>query len=133
MKTLILSFFFFFHLHTIFANPCFTTPWGKDSDLCQKAKRETSSQSSMCETLFFGGISEGLIRFHQKILSPADGPRSHYIPSSSQYMLNAMRKYGFFYGYALGCDRLMRENSEPWVYRTTLTRDGDLLKLDPVR
>ena len=72
------------------------------------------------------------IRFHQEVISPADGPRSHYIPSSSQYTLEAMRKYGFFQGYVMGCDRLMRENNEEWVYRKTYDGAGRKMKWDPV-
>jgi hypothetical protein len=67
------------------------------------------------------------------VISPADGPRSHFIPSSSQYTLDAMRKYGFFNGFILGCDRLMRENKEEWVYRTTKDGAGKGIKFDPVR
>ena len=53
-----------------------------------------------------------VIDFHQKVISPVDGPRSHFRPSSSQYMRQAMHNYGFFKGYIMGCDRLLRENSE---------------------
>lgn len=73
-----------------------------------------------------------LIHFHQNVISPADGPRSSYFPSSSQYTLEAMRKYGFFTGFIMGCDRLMRENSETWVYRTVTLPDGSVTKWDPV-
>jgi putative component of membrane protein insertase Oxa1/YidC/SpoIIIJ protein YidD len=72
------------------------------------------------------------IRFHQEVISPADGPRSHFIPSSSQYTLEAMKKYGFFKGYIMGCDRLMRENSDGWVYRETRDGAGKRMKWDPV-
>lgn len=73
-----------------------------------------------------------MICFHQEVISPADGPRSHFIPSSSQYTLDAMRKYGFFQGVSMGCDRLMRENKDPWVYRITFDGAGKAIKYDPV-
>ena len=76
--------------------------------------------------------AQKMIRFHQCVISPADGPRSHYNPSSSYYTLDAMKKYGFLQGFVMGCDRLMRENSDPWVYRTCRLEDGTVLKLDPV-
>lgn len=123
----------------LFAFPIFTgpsvsrlgaEPWGKDADLCQILPVEKASR---CHTPFFGQLGETLIRFHQQVISPADGPRSHFLPSSSQYTLDAMRTYGFFYGFLLGSDRLMRENSDPWVYRTTLNPRGQLIKSDPVR
>jgi uncharacterized protein len=73
-----------------------------------------------------------MIGFHQEVISPCDGPRSHYIPSSSQYALEAIRTYGFFQGVAMGCDRLMRENKDPWVYRNTVDGAGKSIKYDPV-
>lgn len=75
---------------------------------------------------------EAIIAFHQQVITHADGPRSHFFPSSSSYMLTAIRRFGFVQGFCLGCDRLIRENSDEWVYRTIRTRDGDLLKWDPV-
>ncbi|MBI3236155.1 MAG: membrane protein insertion efficiency factor YidD, partial [Chlamydiales bacterium] len=76
-------------------------------------------------------LAEKAILFHQNILSPVDGPRSHFRPSSSEYTLLAIRKYGFFKGFALGCDRLLRENNQSWVYQT-IEEDGKLIKYNPV-
>lgn len=106
-------------------------PWGKDSDLTSINSTILSPKS--CATPVLGSIGEVLIRFHQEVISPADGPRSHFIPSSSQYTLDAMRQYGFFKGYLMGCDRLMRENPEPWVYRNTVDDAGHPMKWDPVK
>jgi len=107
-------------------------PWGKDAELanCRIKRIEISPPS--CKTPILGMLGEKVIRFHQEVLSPADGPRSHFLPSSSQYMLESMRKYGFFQGFSMGCDRLMRENSDPWVYPKTLDKSGVLMKWDPV-
>lgn len=104
-------------------------PWGKDADLAYKP---IPVREQKCPTPFFGRVAEAMIHFHQSTISPADGPRSSYFPSSSQYTLDAMRKYGFFKGYIMGCDRLMRENPEPWVYRTITLPDGTCMKWDPV-
>lgn len=46
-------------------------------------------------------------------------------------MLDAIKTYGFFSGVVVGCDRLMRENGEMWVY-DTIPFDGERLKWDPV-
>lgn len=107
-------------------------PWGKDADLKYR-KNRSSTTTSECKTPLFGKFAEIMIGFHQSTISPADGPRSSYLPSSSQYTLDAMRKYGFYKGMMMGCDRLMRENSEEWVYRTLETPDGKSMKYDPVR
>jgi hypothetical protein len=44
-------------------------------------------------------------------------------------MLQAVQKHGLE-GIFMGFDRLLRENSDEWVYRTTLY-EGDLYKYDP--
>lgn len=107
-------------------------PWGKDADLVCFNANTVDCEVTPCQTPFFGQIAEALIYFHQNVISPADGPRSHFLPSSSQYALDAIRKYGFFRGFAMGCDRLMRENKDPWVYRTVLDGAGNRIKWDPV-
>ena len=107
-------------------------PWGVDADLACRKPRPCTANTS-CRTPLFGKFAEVMISFHQEVISPADGPRSHFIPSSSQYTLDAMRKYGFFKGFVLGCDRLMRENPEKWVYPTVRTGPNAGMKLDPVK
>ena len=106
-------------------------PWGKDADLVGWNGGSCCPKRN-CRTPILGQVSEGLIRFHQEVISPADGPRSNFKPSSSQYMLDAMRKYGFFQGFIMGCDRLMRENDDPWVYRTVNVGTDCVMKYDPV-
>jgi putative component of membrane protein insertase Oxa1/YidC/SpoIIIJ protein YidD len=105
-------------------------PWGKDAELYHSSGGLSSL--STCSTPLLGVFAEAMISFHQNVISPCDGPRSHYIPSSSQYALDAIRKYGFFQGVSMGCDRLMRENKDPWVYPTTLDGAGKGIKYDPV-
>lgn len=105
----------------------FASPWGKDADLVERPVFvDTTAEAHHLP------LAEMLIAFHQQVISPADGPRSHFKPSSSQYTLDAMRKYGFFYGYLLGCDRLMRENNEEWIYPTCRGDYGMCMKYDPV-
>lgn len=104
--------------------PLAADPWGKDADLVHKP---------LATPQVYNTLAEKMIRFHQEVISPADGPRSHFLPSSSQYTLEAIRKYGFFKGFLMGCDRLQRENKEEWVYRKTLNDRGREMKWDPVR
>lgn len=107
-------------------------PWGKDADLAHTKASCTAETPNCCKTPLIGPLAEALIGFHQDIISPADGPRSHYLPSSSQYTLESMRRYGFVTGFFMGCDRLMRENDEIWVYKTHLLPSGKTIKVDPV-
>lgn len=110
------------------AIPGYFEPWGKDADLSYTKHASTEKHIPLSP---LGHLMEGVIRFHQTVISPVDGPRSHFKPSSSSYMLQAIRRHGFFKGYIMGCDRLLRENDDGWVYRTTLI-DGQLWKTDPV-
>lgn len=107
-------------------------PWGKDADLAGRISPRTTLPLP-CSTPILGQFGECMIHFHQTIITPIDGPRSHYLPSSSQYTLDAMRKYGFFKGFTMGCDRLMRENEDPWVYPKITDPHGYLMKYNPVR
>ncbi|MGM0439840.1 MAG: membrane protein insertion efficiency factor YidD [Chlamydiota bacterium] len=100
-------------------------PWGKDASLVNTHNKAKVEQGPL-ERL---GVA--VVRFHQKIISPADGPRSHFMPSSSQYTLEAIKKYGFFKGWLLGFDRLMRENNENWIYPHAYL-EGKWIKHDPV-
>ena len=98
-------------------------PWGTDAALAKTSvARPPAGSFSPC--LY-------LIRFHQQVLSEADGPRSHFLPSSSEYTRRAMLTWGAAMGFVLGCDRLLRENNDPWVYRKTKIRCG-YLKWNPV-
>jgi putative component of membrane protein insertase Oxa1/YidC/SpoIIIJ protein YidD len=122
---------FFLITALFFSSSLQGNPWGKDADLVGK-KEEKYFLVRKCRTFLVGPISECLIRFHQEVISPADGPRSHHKPSSSQYTIEAMRRYGFVFGFMMGCDRLMRENNDPWIYPVILDTNGDPFKWDPV-
>ena len=105
-------------------------PWGKDADMATISVARCECRS--CPPSPMNLAAQMIIRFHQTVISPADGPRSNYRPSSSQYALDAIRKYGFLKGFIMGCDRLMRENDDPWVYKKCRLSDGSILKKDPV-
>ena len=124
----LLPLFLFVCVHFLYGEE----PWGKDADLAYSRMNLITPPANYCSTPILGTFAEVMIGFHQNIISPADGPRSSYIPSSSQYTLEAMRRYGFLKGMMMGCDRLMRENSEEWVYQTIIAPDGTLMKWDPV-
>lgn len=106
----------------------FEEPWGEGSSIKNYGK--APSQKSAPMTSIAGHLFEGIISFHAEVISPVDGPRSHYRPTSSRYMLLSMRKYGILYGFIKGCDRLIRENNEKWVYRM-IEIGGIEYKYDP--
>lgn len=120
--TLLLVFFI-----PLFGEVGYVEPWGKDEMLIHKKSRIPPLPEKKG---LMTRLSEYVILFHQNILSPVDGPRSHFRPTSSRYMLLAMRRHGFIKGYIMGCDRLLRENKEEWVYRKVVI-DGEEFKWDP--
>lgn len=122
-RFLILLFCLFFNL----AKPGFTTPWGKDSEMYKQIDdyKSPKKNNSYLHYLF-----ENIILFHQNILSPVDGPRSHFRPTSARYMFLSLRRHGFCKGYIKGCDRLLRENKDPWVYRFIVI-NNKRYKFDP--
>ncbi|MCB1117943.1 MAG: membrane protein insertion efficiency factor YidD [Chlamydiia bacterium] len=111
---------------TLFSAPGYFEPWGKDANLVPS--ETTQAPAPRKDPLSW--TAEKLIAFHTHILSPVDGPRSDFRPTSSRYMLMAIRRHGFFKGFVMGCDRLMRENKDDWVYRTKVI-NGVKYKWDP--
>lgn len=109
------------------AMPGYHEPWGKDSNIALPVKKANPPKLSL-----MGNVAKKIILFHQNVISPVDGPRSNFRPTSSRYMLLAIQKYGFFKGYVMGCDRLLRENDSEWVYRTIIIDDKSY-KFDPVK
>ncbi len=122
-KVLILSLFFL----PLFAEVGYVHPWGKDQEL---VPGKSLIPPVPTKRGLMTKLSEYVILFHQNIISPVNGPRSHFRPTSSRYMLLSMRRYGFIKGYIMGCDRLLRENKEEWVYRK-VTFDETEFKWDP--
>ena len=103
-----------------------TEPWGIDADLNSLHTQITHNESRPQKAAI------SCIRFFQDYISPIDGPRSTFYPTSSQYALEAIQKYGVLTGIAIGCDRLMRENRDDWVYEM-IDKHGTTRKFDPVR
>ncbi len=112
---------------SLFAKVGYFEPWGKDADIEKNPKeKQVKKQSVIAKS------ADAIIKFHQQNISPISGPRSNFRPTSSKYMENAIKEYGFFQGFVMGCDRLLRENADPWVFRT-ITIDGIIYKYDPVK
>ena len=55
-----------------------------------------------------GIVLIGLVRVYQVLLGPVFGGRCRFHPSCSQYMVEAIRKYGAFRGTAKGLVRIGR-------------------------
>ncbi|MBI5346224.1 MAG: membrane protein insertion efficiency factor YidD [Chlamydiae bacterium] len=125
MRLFLISFIFI--LTNLSASVTFIEPWGKDFDLKPKTKNELEEKKNPS---ILTKLANAVIVFHQQVISPADGPRSSFRPTSSRYMQLAIERYGFVKGYLMGCDRLLRENDEKWVYQT-VNVDNHEYKFDP--
>lgn len=49
-----------------------------------------------------------LIRFYQRFISPVKPGKCRFYPTCSQYMLEAIEKYGLCKGFWLGLKRILR-------------------------
>ena len=56
------------------------------------------------------GLLLGAIRFYQRYVSPGLPPRCRFIPTCSQYALEAVEKYGALKGSWLAFKRILRCN-----------------------
>ena len=115
----------FFFILIFAARFFYQDPWGEDAGIKVPPPKVEKQAPSLGAR-----IADLIIDFHQQVISPVDGPRSHFRPTSSQYMRLAIHRYGFLKGYLMGCDRLLRENGEEWVYRT-VEINGNIYKYDP--
>ncbi|NGX34015.1 MAG: putative membrane protein insertion efficiency factor [Candidatus Anoxychlamydiales bacterium] len=113
----------------VFSQAGYFEPWGKDSDLKHQSLKIENNKKNQKKTIFSKAANKVIV-FHQKVISPVCGSRSNFRPTSSRYMQLAIERYGFLKGFAMGCDRLIRENSDPWVYRKILI-DNTEYKFDP--
>ena len=119
-------FIIFFLPLFLLAKAGYFEPWGKDTHLLSHKEQATQEKKLSIPSW----VANKIIIFHQKVLSPVDGPRSNFRPTSSRYMQLAIRRYGFWQGFLMGMDRLLRENDEKWIYQK-ITIDGITYKYDP--
>lgn len=59
---------------------------------------------------FLKSITILLIKFYRKFISPLKKPTCRFIPTCSQYAIDALNKYGFFVGVYLSIKRVLRCN-----------------------
>ena len=113
----------------VFAKAGYFEPWGKDSDIKHQSLKTPDTKKTKKKSII-SKVANKVIVFHQKVISPVCGSRSNFRPTSSRYMQLAIQRYGFLKGFTMGCDRLLRENSDPWLYRKIII-DNTEYKFDP--
>ena len=53
-----------------------------------------------------------LIKIYKYIISPLIGPSCRYLPTCSEYSIEALKTYGFIKGFSLSLKRIM--SCHPW-------------------
>ena len=55
-------------------------------------------------------LALGVVQFYRKFISPMKAPCCRFLPTCSEYALEAFRRYGFFKGLYLSVRRIFRCN-----------------------
>ncbi len=72
------------------------------------------------------------ITLYQKYISPIDGNRCPMHPSCSAYCSQAMGKHGFFMGWIMTCDRLLRCGRDELKLSPRMRIGNEVYSSDPV-
>lgn len=72
------------------------------------------------------------IKIYQKYISPIDGERCTMYPSCSHYSKIAFKKHGFFKGFIMTCDRLLRCGGDESKVSKTIVIKNKRYIYDPV-
>ncbi|MDY6836697.1 MAG: membrane protein insertion efficiency factor YidD [Thermodesulfobacteriota bacterium] len=73
-----------------------------------------------------------LVGLYREYISPVDGSQCPMVPSCSQYSLDAFEKHGFFMGWIMTCDRLLRCGRDEIKRSSRILLMGEEKCYDPV-
>ena len=76
--------------------------------------------------------ARALIHFYGKYISRVDGNRCPMHPSCSQYASQAIERHGFFKGWIMTCDRLLRCGRDEIKHSPQVWKNGCKHTLDPI-
>ena len=93
-------------------------------------ERDSSPDLHPAPGLNFGYV---LTRFYKQVISPVSGGRCPSLPTCSTYSAEAFKKHGFFIGWMMTVDRLIREGTEEARISPLIYQDERWKILDPVR
>ncbi|MDI6797905.1 MAG: membrane protein insertion efficiency factor YidD [Desulfatibacillaceae bacterium] len=100
----------------------FRGPWGQD------VKRQASMEPEGRDSVFSGAVA-----WYQRVVSPAAGQgRCPMYPSCSAYSRKGFAEKGFFWGFVMTCDRLMRCGRDETRLAPKVWVDGRELTVDPL-
>lgn len=79
-----------------------------------------------------GGGAGPLITWYQDVISPVDGDRCPMMPSCSHYAQEAFRKHGWFWGWIMASERLMRCGHDEIHLSVPVVGAGGIHYADPL-
>ena len=83
-------------------------PVQAEQDLTYDERELNQPEQKEPTKLVKSGDDMVLFKFYRNYISPADGDRCGMYPSCSSYGEQAVKKHGFFMGWIMACDRLIR-------------------------
>lgn len=96
-------------------------PDNKDGDRKEKTGASTG-----------GGPAGSVLSFYKNRISSFDGNRCPMYPTCSAYSGQAFKKHGFFLGWIMTCDRLMRCGRDELSLAPRIIVDGRIRCHDPL-
>jgi putative membrane protein insertion efficiency factor len=73
-----------------------------------------------------------MVELHRKYISPIDGKNCPMYPSCSRYSLQCLEKHGFFIGWVMTFDRLLRCGRDELRLSPEIVVNDELLCYDPL-
>lgn len=73
-----------------------------------------------------------LLTFYRDVISPVDGDRCPMIPSCSAYAAEGVSRHGWFMGWIMACDRLIRCGGDEFDHSEIILQGEEHYCVDPL-
>ncbi|MBF0243413.1 MAG: membrane protein insertion efficiency factor YidD [Desulfamplus sp.] len=101
--------------------------------LCSLALPIYAKSNSIKDEPIKSDLANSFFTIYKDYISPVDGDRCVMYPSCSNYGKQAVKKHGFFIGWIMVCDRLIRcGRDEVKISKSIKEPNARLLTLDPL-
>ncbi|OGL43910.1 MAG: hypothetical protein A2161_18140 [Candidatus Schekmanbacteria bacterium RBG_13_48_7] len=122
-------FFFIYSIGIMHSIAAMEPPWDWNNATVSQNK---SGGSDLPSTSTLQLFSNHGIKFFQRYVSPADGPRCNFYPSCSEYCKLAIQKHGFIIGIILFNERFMRDHGFDLKHYPVIWIGGQVIYYDSV-
>ena len=118
---IILLMLFLLCIYSACADP-FKGPWGSHEDQKGMVERVNKGTNPLI----------AMVQVYRNHISPIHGTRCPMYPSCSEYSLGSLEKHGFFMGWMMTCDRLLRCGRDELHLSPEIFVNGEERCFDPV-